>query len=132
MKYELTKDLETGNAVIDGEHRELLKAVNAMMDACAKGQGRAYIEPTITFLLQYVNKHFAHEEELQARYKYPGMAAHKQFHTEYTRQLKGIVSTIPMNGPTVANLSSLNHHIATLVSHIRTEDKRLGSFLNGT
>ena len=39
MKYELTKDLETGNAVIDSEHRQLFKAVNDMMDACAAGPG---------------------------------------------------------------------------------------------
>ena len=36
MKYELTKDLETGNRIIDNEHRELLNAVNALLDACRK------------------------------------------------------------------------------------------------
>ncbi len=40
MRYELTKDLETGNALIDKEHRELLKAVNDLLDACSKGEGR--------------------------------------------------------------------------------------------
>ena len=64
MKYELTKDLESGNAIIDGEHRELFRAVNTLMDACGKGQGRAALEPAIKFLLDYVNKHFAHEEQL--------------------------------------------------------------------
>ena len=33
MRYELTKELETGNAIIDGEHRELFNAVNSLMDA---------------------------------------------------------------------------------------------------
>ena len=41
MRYELTKDLETGNATIDREHRELFDAVNKLMDACGSGQGRA-------------------------------------------------------------------------------------------
>lgn len=44
MKYEVTKDLETGNSIIDGEHRELFRAVNSLMDACGKGQGRAVLE----------------------------------------------------------------------------------------
>ena len=65
MKYELTKDLETGNAIIDSEHRQLFSAVNQLMDACSSGQGRAKIEPTLRFLLDYVDKHFAHEEQLQ-------------------------------------------------------------------
>ena len=43
MKYELTKDLETGNRIIDNEHRELLNAVNALLDACSAGKGRAQV-----------------------------------------------------------------------------------------
>lgn len=131
MKYELTKELETGNAIIDSEHRELFRAVNAMMDACAKGQGRASIEPTVKFLLDYVNRHFSHEEDLQLRKKYPNTTAHKQFHAEYTRKLKALVTAIPAGGPSVADLAAINNHIALLVTHIRTEDKRLGSFLTG-
>ena len=51
MRYELTKDLETGNAVIDREHRELFRAVNELLDSCGKGQGRAAMEPAIQFLI---------------------------------------------------------------------------------
>ena len=39
MKYTLTKDLETGNTLIDTEHRELFAAVNNLMDACSQGKG---------------------------------------------------------------------------------------------
>lgn len=129
MKYELTKELETGNSIIDGEHRELFRAVNELMDACQKGQGRDSMEPVIKFLLDYVNKHFAHEEQLQAQKQYPNMAAHKRFHEEYKRKLQQIADKIPAAGPSVADLSSLNTHIGTLVSHIKIEDKNLGAFL---
>ncbi len=54
MVYQLTKDLETGDPLIDREHRELLRAVNNLMDECAKGKGRAALEPTLRFLLDYV------------------------------------------------------------------------------
>ena len=131
MKYELTKDLESGNAIIDGEHRELFRAVNTLMDACGKGQGRAALAPAIKFLLDYVNKHFAHEEQLQAKSNYPGMAAHKQFHEKYKSKLREIADKIPAAGPSVADVGALNGHIAVLVSHIKTEDKRLGAFLKG-
>ena len=122
MKYEVTKDLETGNAIIDGEHRELFRAVNSLMDACGKGQGRAALDPTIKFLLDYVDKHFAHEEQLQA--------AHKQFHAAYKTKLREIANKIPATGPSIADLGALNGHIAVLVNHIKSEDKRLGAFLN--
>ena len=43
MAYEFTKDLETGNSVIDSEHRQLIGAVNLLLEACAKGQGRTQL-----------------------------------------------------------------------------------------
>ena len=132
MKYELTKDLESGNAIIDGEHRELFRAVNTLMDACGKGQGRAALEPAIKFLMDYVNKHFAHEEQLQVKSNYPGMAAHKQFHEKYKSKLWEIAGKIPRRRAQRGGRGGAsNGHIAVLVSHIKTEDKRLGMFLKG-
>ncbi|MCI8424007.1 MAG: hemerythrin family protein [Lawsonibacter sp.] len=129
MRYELTKDLETGNPVIDREHRELFQAVNQLMDSCSKGQGRAMILPAIQFLQSYVDKHFSHEEQLQQSSGYPGIAAHRTFHKEYKKTLREIMAQIPEAGPSVADLGRLNKHIALLVSHIRSEDKKLGAFL---
>jgi len=130
MRYELTKDLETGNAVIDGEHRELFQAVNRMMDACGSGRGRAEMEPAVKFLLGYVDKHFAHEEQLQQSSRYPGYAAHRAFHENYKKALKEIAAQIPAAGPGVGDLAKLNAHIGLLITHIRSEDKKLGGFLS--
>lgn len=129
MKYELTKDLETGNPVIDREHRELFQAVNQLMDSCDKGQGRASMEPAIQFLLNYVDKHFAHEEQLQQSTGYPGIAAHRAFHANYRATLRNIVAQIPAAGPSITDLMKLNAHIGVLITHIRTGDKKLGAHL---
>ena len=130
MVYQLTKDLETGDPLIDREHRELLRAVNNLMDECAKGKGRAALEPTLRFLLDYVNKHFAHEEDLQKKSGYPNLASHRLFHENYKRKLVEIAGKIPAAGPSVVDLSSLNTHIGVLIAHIRSEDKKLGAFLH--
>ena len=129
MRYELTKDLETGNTTIDNEHRELIKAVNQLLEACSKGQGRASMDPTIRFLNNYVEQHFSHEEQLQQQNRYPGFVPHKAFPTQYKKTLRDITSNISQTGPTVAELGKLNGHIGVLISHIRTEDKKLGAFL---
>ena len=44
MRYEVTQDLVTGNALIDSEHRQLFAAVNDLMDACSQGKGRDQIQ----------------------------------------------------------------------------------------
>lgn len=129
MAYELTKDLETGNTLIDDEHRKLFKAVNSVLDACNKGQGNNVIEPAIKFLLGYVDIHFAHEEKLQKDSNYPGFASHRAFHKKFKKELLSIAAQIPSDTTYVADLIKLNGHISVLIGHIRTEDKKLGLFL---
>ncbi len=99
MKYELTSDLMTGNSLIDAEHKQLFDAINDLMDACAQGVGREKIMSTTQFLNSYVNKHFGDEEKLQVQSKYPGYAAHKQFHDGYKRQLSQTDSGADRGGP---------------------------------
>ena len=129
-RYEFTKDLETGNQMIDREHRELIQAVNKLLAACSEGKGRASMDETIKFLNNYVNQHFSHEEQLQKRTSYPGYAAHRAFHEKYKQTLKEITAQISASGPTIGELGNLNKHISVLLSHVKTEDKKLGAFLN--
>ena len=130
MKYELTQELLTGNALIVAEHRQLFAAVDNLMDACAQGRGRAQIQQTVTFLNDYVVKHFGDEERLQVQSGYPGYAAHKRFHEGYCRQLGDVTRDLVEEGTTVKALGELNQVVAVLVSHIRTEDKRLAQHIH--
>lgn len=129
MKYELTADLLTGNQLIDSQHRQLFLAVNQLMDACSMGKGREQIQSTITFLSDYVVKHFQDEERLQLKSNYPGYSEHKQFHDGYRRQLAQTVQELIQEGPTVKALGDLNRAVAVLVTHIRTLDKRMARYV---
>ena len=131
MKYEVTDDLLTGNALIDSEHRELFAAVNNLIDACAQGKGRDQIQKTVQFLSDYVAKHFRDEEGLQTKSNYPGYPAHKQFHDGYRRKLAEVSQVLMREGASVKALGDLNGVVAILVSHIRTEDKRLARHIKG-
>ena len=129
MRYELTPDLLTGNGLIDSEHRELFARINKLLDACSVGQGRTEAAPALNILLDYVNTHFQHEEDLQRRGNYPGLAAHRMFHTGYVQKLRALAADIPASGATISDLSQLNTHIGVLITHIKVEDKKLGAFL---
>lgn len=37
--YEFTSELETGNDLIDSEHKELIDAINNLLLACGEGKG---------------------------------------------------------------------------------------------
>lgn len=129
MKYEITKELETGNRIIDDEHRMLFDRVNQMMDACGAGKGRAAVETTLKFLVDYVDQHFGHEEELQKRSSYPNFTAHHAFHEGYKSKLRDIAANMSMDAPTISDVAMINQHAGVLIAHIRTEDKKLGAYL---
>lgn len=128
-KYELTKELETGSLIIDSEHRQLLDAVNRLLDAVGQGQGSAQMNETVKFLADYVNRHFAHEEQLQQQNGYPGYSAHKAFHDKYKQTLISIMTGRTGTGLSIAELAKFNEQIGILITHIKTEDKKLAAFL---
>lgn len=131
MRYELTSDLITGNSLIDSEHKQLFEAVNQLLDAFSdKGrEGKSQIDQAATFLRNYVNKHFGHEEDLQKRHEWREFDTHHRFHEEYKKTLGEILDRIPPEGPGIQNMSELNVHVVRLITHIRTMDKRLGAYL---
>ncbi len=128
--YEFNEKMKTGNAIIDKEHQELIQAVNKLLEACNNRKGRSSMEETIKFLNNYVQQHFSHEEQLQTQYGYPGIVAHRLFHENYKKTLFEITSRIADSGSTISELVNLNKHIRLLITHITTEDKKLGTFLS--
>ncbi|MDR1194460.1 MAG: bacteriohemerythrin [Peptococcaceae bacterium] len=74
-----------GNALIDSQHMELFRMADELVatvrrqdanspEACARA---------VTFLKDYVVKHFADEEALQAALGYSGLERHRQLHREF-------------------------------------------------
>lgn len=131
MRYGLTEDLITGNTLIDSEHKQLFDAINALLDACASGKGRDQIMRTVDFLNGYVGRHFSDEERLQVTSKYPNYPSHKTFHDGYKRQLQQTTQELLADGATVKSLGKLNQVAGVLLSHIRTEDRKLAKHLKG-
>lgn len=132
MPYEFTPDLETKNALIDSEHRQLIQAINRLLEACSKGQGRAAVSQTAGFLYDYTTKHFADEEKLQIQHQYPDYQNHKRYHEEFKKVVAGLVKKLNEQGPTVVLVGEINTALAGwLINHIKQEDKKLAAFIRG-
>lgn len=130
MIYTFDKSLETGNAAIDTQHKELINAVNRLLEACAKGVGRAEIQTTVKFLADYTVKHFADEEKLQKQYNYPGYEAHKKLHDDFKKEVSTIIDDYTKDGATVALTFKINTKVAAwLINHIKGEDKKVAAFI---
>ena len=52
MAFTWTKDLETGFAQIDNEHKQLIKAADDLVTACSQGRGRQEIAQAVEKLFK--------------------------------------------------------------------------------
>lgn len=128
--YQWTKDLETGNATIDSEHKQLIQSVNSLLDACAKGKGRTEIKETLDFLNDYVIRHFGHEEKLQLQYHYPDYVNHKKYHEGFKKTVRDIIAEYENDGATIPLVAKVNQSIAGwLINHIKREDVKVAAHI---
>ncbi|WP_373601082.1 bacteriohemerythrin [Paraclostridium bifermentans] len=130
MAYNWTNDLLTGNTQIDSEHKELIKAINDLLEACSKGKGRAEIEKTVKFLSSYTKTHFAHEEILQMKSKYPDYANHKKYHQHFIATVDDIQKKLLATGPSIALVGEINTKVANwIITHIKKEDVKVAAHI---
>jgi len=133
MSFQFTPDLATGNATIDGQHKELIAAMNKLLDACANGKGRDNLSSTAKFLYDYTSRHFADEEKLQISSKYPDYANHKRYHEDFKQVVRGIVAELEKDGPTIVLVGKISNSIGGwLVNHIKKEDAKVAAHIRST
>jgi hemerythrin len=130
MAYAWTDDLATGNEAIDTQHKQLFKAINDLIDACFTGAGHEKLDPTVQFLVDYTEKHFADEEKLQQQCGYPEYSQHKKLHEGFDRTVVEIAEQLKKEGPTPALVRKVNSSLGGwLIHHIKDEDKKMAAYL---
>lgn len=130
MAYTFTKDLETGNQLIDTEHRQLIEAINNLLAACSTGKGRSELTNTAKFLQDYTAKHFSDEEKLQIQTQYPDYQNHKRYHEEFKKVVAEICKKLDTQGATITLVGEVNSAIAGwLINHIKKEDVKVANHI---
>jgi hemerythrin len=130
MAIEWTQDLATGVTEIDGQHKELFRRINALMEACRQGQGKSEVHKVIGFLEDYVVEHFSLEESHMVKSSYPGYGAHRSQHLEFMEKFSDLKQQIEREGVGVLTVVKTNQVVVDwLKNHIRRTDKSLASFL---
>jgi hemerythrin len=133
MAYIWKEEWATHNNLIDSQHKELFKAINGLLEACVAGKGRAEIATTVSFLESYTAKHFADEEQLQIRSKYPDYARHKKLHETFKAFVRQLSADLNREGPTIILVSKVNSGCGDwLIRHIQVEDKKLAQHIRAT
>lgn len=121
--------LSVGVPEMDDEHRQFIARVNELNSAILESEDKAAVARAMDLMLAEAAHHFAHEEELLARWQYPQAAAHAAKHAELAAQFERVMKEFAdtdisfvwaLKGLRVKQL---------LVEHLLKEDTKYRDFL---
>lgn len=81
-------DYETGDAGIDGQHRQLLLLANLLFEAMAEGREDAILKQAFDALLLYTHQHFDDEEHYYARIGSTLLDHQREEHRQLTEEVR--------------------------------------------
>jgi hemerythrin len=128
--FEWIPALETGNQMIDEQHRSLFALANALQDAIeSQTADEETVADCVWRLADYVLQHFADEEDMMVEAGYAGAAVHRSLHQHLTAETMRIVARY-MNGEDVAPATLAPFIARWLTDHIESADARFVEYLN--
>jgi len=125
----LSKDMETGVAKIDAQHKELIDRLNAVTSMGVKSVSKEETQKTLDLLGEYIVKHFRDEEALQKQSGYLKYEWHKGQHQLYITEFQKLKNEFAANGHSAKFTLDLSNSIINwIVRHIKSVDADFGKY----
>ena len=123
--------LETGDARMDADHKELAELFNLLRDAADGGKGRAACAAILDDIIRHAKAHFELEQRLMAQQRYPKAEQHAAEHAMLIKQALDYRQNFDVDS--AASRSALMRFPEVwLAFHILFSDKELAAFLART
>lgn len=114
-----TRDLSTGIAVLDNQHRRIVEYIN-QLGAAIKQRDRAVVGVVLNELVDYTISHFAFEESLQEEAGYLYAKPHKAVHEVFIKRVAKLQEKHDAGEDVAVQLHSM---LSTwLIHHIKRDD----------
>ncbi len=118
-----------GIADIDNDHKQLINLINRFQTAVHYNTGSGFEQEALDELVDYTKYHFAKEEELLEKHKYPEFGAHKQEHEKMIAKVVSFIEAHRANGH--ESLAEIADFLRDwLINHINGTDKKYSKFLH--
>lgn len=118
-----------GVKAMDDQHKALVNSLNDLHAAMLERHEKEVTGPLLKTLVKYTHDHFAAEEAMMVRTKYPNLDAHRAKHRDLTRQVEQFVHRYE-KGELALTVDLLMFLREWLVRHIQKEDREYGPWLN--
>lgn len=122
--------LSVGVEVLDNDHQKMVALINELYDSLQDGSGRETLGDILNRLVDYIQVHFAREEDFFRFAQYPEAADHIREHQKMWVWAQGIRSGFQSDSIPGAPLVVMNQLKDWLFDHIVGSDQRYGPYLN--
>ncbi len=114
--------LKIGLSGLDQEHRQLSQAINDLHASLTDQSMQARTGPLLQQMVESTRAHFAGEEAMMERNKYPGMALHVLKHQHLLQQVDALKGRFHRGGFTL-NEYSLTFLRDWFTVHVQNDDR---------
>ncbi len=121
-------DFESGNALIDTQHRALFERINELLKAILAVSPAEEVAVLIDRLLQLANQHFHDEEAIISAAGFPEVASHALLHRDFLQSAEEMRRRFHNGALPLAELFRLL--TKDVVQHIAVADRQFYSFLS--
>lgn len=122
------RSLETGNDLVDSQHKTLYGQIGDLHDAIVEDQPRETQESILLELVEYAGRHFKDEEALMLRVGYPGLGDQKKMHSDFAAEAQRLMDEHTASD-TAIPIALAVFLREWLLKHIRVEDRQIGEFI---
>ncbi len=113
---------------IDRDHQRLISLLNQLHTAVTQGRADNLLNQMLCDLNEYACKHFAYEEALMNRYKYPYFQEHLYRHDEFREELRELAAK-DNNMKTMLSIELLEFLKEWVKDHILREDVKMSKYI---
>ena len=123
MTLQWQDSYKIGDADIDAQHQQLFNLVNTFLAATDK----AGLTLGAMSMFKHTREHFAHEESLMRKLKYPAIKAHVAQHNALLSRLNAVADSIYKDTLDRADLEAFLSD--WLAQHLATSDAKLAAYV---
>jgi hemerythrin len=119
-----------GIPLIDDQHKRLIELTNTLYDACREGtkSAEANFKEAVRGTVDYVKYHFAAEEKLLEKVRYPDFAVHKKEHESFVMKVLVDVRNFGEGKKFVPNIF-VRYLKDWILAHIAVEDRKYADYI---
>jgi hemerythrin len=126
---EWTPNYSVGISILDSHHQKLFDIIDELFNLINENAEDKNIIKVLADLLEYTRYHFAEEEEVMEKMRYPALAAHCRLHHDFAQAIEDAYNEAQHSKAIFVALKIANMGLAWLKNHIQTIDHRYYEYM---